>query len=1343
MERRYLFGPVSVEFAEQCLGKQRRSGQCLAFGEFEAIDVAMEGADSWAAVCAQLPGGWRPDFIVLNLPYTKVPTCLWTAPVPIVGLAGDWNLLWHWYRRSLKNCDLVLTDEPGVEVLHREGIRHVRAANLYGYERSFSELPAPETHRDIDILFVGNLHPAVQRDRLAWLGRLARMSDRRRVAIHTGVFGDAYRGLLQRARIVFNRSIRGECNRRALEAAAAGAVLFQEAGNREVPDYFDGTQDCVYYRDDNLEKLLDHYLDHEDERQSIAEAAGKLAASFSHEALWDRQVDVIEGEWPELITRAAGRVERGEPLDPDGRVWQALCQSKGCDPGLSQDIATALAREPRSAAMQHALGLAVTLDNRAAGLPFAEVAERACGYFQRAAEKDPLHVMANLNLAEALAISGRPQAAVEAAQRALALVDQEPSRDLQGLDAGHFPPGFDFFRVEWEKAAWRHAGDAPGEALVKRGLIRWRLHQLLADATESLPQRYEAVLARPDLPSTQASLGFALAECGQTSESISHFRAALNQNPFDCNVARGLFQALGQCGDGEAQRRLADDRRLLTRAAPELVPVEPWMERVPAVGDELASIIVLCCNELQFTRLCLESVLRHTRTPYELVVVDNGSADDTPAYLEEIRTRRGPARVVVIRNDFNRGFAAGCNQALARTRGRYLVFLNNDAVVSDGWLAGLVGWALHDWPQVGLVGPVSNYAPPPQHVQGDYRELGALDSFAIRRRQEFAGKAITVERLTGFCLLARREVIERVGGFDEGYGLGFFEDDDLCVRAREAGFRLLVAQDVFIHHFGSRTFTGLDIDGSQQLEMNFERFRAKWGQEHAAGYRMPGPAQDDHAVLTSPLPRGKTREQVPVARKYSGRVSLCMIVKNEEANLPACLGSAADLVDEMIVVDTGSTDATRAVAEKCGARVYDFTWIDDFAAARNESLRHATGDWIFWLDGDDRIDEANRQKLKSLFAGLKDENCAYAMKCRCLPDPQTGTATVVDHVRLFRNYPGIRWKYRVHEQVLPAVRSLGGSVASTAIVIEHTGYVDRALRHKKQERDIRILELDRAEHPDDPFILFNLGWSYEELRRAEEALPLLRRSLELSHPTDSIVRKLYTLVMECHRQLGQSGEALVVCQEGRRYYPDDAQLLFQEALLRRELGDRGGAEACLVHLLSTKEGPHFASISEGLRGHKARHNLAVIYQEQGRFAEAEAHWKSSLCERPAFTPAWIGLGELYLSQRRFAELDNVLGLLAGSDCKDDQAQVAATALGARCSMARGEFARARQVLDGAIQKTPNNVWLWVILSHALLQEGKDWGAAEAALRKVLEIDPKNAEANKNLATLLRQRQGAA
>ena len=143
-----------------------------------------------------------------------------------------------------------------------------------------------------------------------------------------------------------------------------------------------------------------------------------------------------------------------------------------------------------------------------------------------------------------------------------------------------------------------------------------------------------------------------------------------------------------------------------------------------------------------------------------------------------------------------------------------------------------------------------------------------------------------------------------------------------------------------------------------------------------------------------------------------------MIVK-DEANLADCLKSVADLVDEMVVVDTGSTDRTRDIATSLGAG-FDFPWCDNFAAARNEAIQHASGDWIFWLDADDRIDEANQSKLKDLIASLGDDNRVYLMRCACLPDPVSGSAAVLRHARLFRDRPDVRWQYRVHERILPA-----------------------------------------------------------------------------------------------------------------------------------------------------------------------------------------------------------------------------------------------------------------------------------------------------------------------------------
>ena len=114
------------------------------------------------------------------------------------------------------------------------------------------------------------------------------------------------------------------------------------------------------------------------------------------------------------------------------------------------------------------------------------------------------------------------------------------------------------------------------------------------------------------------------------------------------------------------------------------------------------------------------------------------------------------------------------------------------------------------------------------------------------------------------------------------------------------------------------------------------------------------------------------------------KVSLCMIVKNEEKNLPDCLASIRDAVDEIVIIDTGSTDGTRQIAASFGARVFDLPWSDSFADARNASIEHARGEWIFWMDADDRIDAGNLEKLKKLFLRLNDSEAAHVMKCLCV-----------------------------------------------------------------------------------------------------------------------------------------------------------------------------------------------------------------------------------------------------------------------------------------------------------------------------------------------------------------------
>ena len=155
--------------------------------------------------------------------------------------------------------------------------------------------------------------------------------------------------------------------------------------------------------------------------------------------------------------------------------------------------------------------------------------------------------------------------------------------------------------------------------------------------------------------------------------------------------------------------------------------------------------------------------------------------------------------------------------------------------------------------------------------------------------------------------------------------------------------------------------------------------------------------------------------------------------------------------------------------------------------------------------------------------------------------------------------------------------------------------------------------------------------------------------------------KLYALLARCERQRGRLVAALAACRKGSRLFPDDAELLFEEAVLCRASGDLPAAEAALLRLLGGRARPGFERVDPGLRGYRGRHALAGLYLEQGRPAEAEAQWRAAVAERPDFAPAWVGLAELYLAQQRRPDLEAVLGRLESLP----QAAAEAAALRAR------------------------------------------------------------------------------
>jgi len=240
-----------------------------------------------------------------------------------------------------------------------------------------------------------------------------------------------------------------------------------------------------------------------------------------------------------------------------------------------------------------------------------------------------------------------------------------------------------------------------------------------------------------------------------------------------------------------------------------------------------ATVVILAWNAWEHTRPCLESLQPTLRPGDQVVVVDNGSTDATREELAEFPW------VDVVRNDKNRGFARGCNQGAARARGDAIVFLNNDTIVPAGWLDELLA-PLAD-PEVGAVGPRSNGVSGPQLVEDvPYRgeDVTAIGEFAEARRRAHGGDTSELPRLVGFCVAVRAETFRAVEGFDESYPIGGFEDDDLCMKLRTAGFRLLVAHGSYVHHSEHATFEVNGVDWRHQQRENRRRFQEKWGIAH-------------------------------------------------------------------------------------------------------------------------------------------------------------------------------------------------------------------------------------------------------------------------------------------------------------------------------------------------------------------------------------------------------------------------------------------------------------------------------------------------------------------------------
>ncbi len=824
----------------------------------------------------------------------------------------------------------------------------------------------------------------------------------------------------------------------------------------------------------------------------------------------------------------------------------------------------------------------------------------------------------------------------------------------------------------------------------------------------------------------------------------------------------------------------------------------------------LTSIVILTFNQLKYTKECVESIKKYTPEPHEIIFVDNGSTDGTIKWLRQLIKQNSNYKL--IENNKNLGFAKGCNQGITESAGEFILLLNNDVVVTEGWLSGLLE-CLKSSSDTGIVGPMTNNISGIQRIQNvGYISIADMNKYAMSFREKNRHRRIPLRRIVGFCMLFRRSLVEKTGLMDESFGTGNFEDDDFCLRAAIAGYRNIVAGDVFIHHYGSISFSGNKINYDSAMSGNMKIFSQKWSTEkeylvvnmidnasslyeegkldeavdillkgiaishneakiyyalaeilidskqyknaleavnempsykddmHAnilAGYSREGMGLDAEAeesadkilssnpesalalnlkgilaykngdlkaaeeyfnksiksdkgygrpytnlgvlkwasglteeafdclekgFLLSPtladnstlyhqaiLETGKFATAEPILREAAdlypnnrkisfllidvmlkqekfteamnmieeamvkfgiddgilaaalevrrkigikkidspsvkkGTVSLCMIVKNEEECLHRCLKSIKPLVDEMIVVDTGSTDKTKDIAEAFGAKIYDFQWTNNFAEARNFSISKASGQWILVLDADEVISSLDHRNFNNIIEKTKSENVAFLFITRnYIPDfntdlwnPNEGRYILEEKgagwipstkARLFPNVSSIRYENPVHEMVEPSLNSLNIPLKEIGIPVHHYGKLNLERTAEKWEKYYLLGKKKLEETGGDIQAICELAIQAGELKRFDEAIELWQKALTLS-PNLSIA---FMSMGHIYMEMDNFKEAIASSKRAMELKSDEWTAIINYALGELYGGDIKNSISALEDLLRKK-----------------------------------------------------------------------------------------------------------------------------------------------------------------------------
>ena len=460
-----------------------------------------------------------------------------------------------------------------------------------------------------------------------------------------------------------------------------------------------------------------------------------------------------------------------------------------------------------------------------------------------------------------------------------------------------------------------------------------------------------------------------------------------------------------------------------------------------------------------------------------------------------------------------------------------------------------------------------------------------------------------------------------------------------------------------------------------------------------SGHAKPSWIKDDLRLTAPPAPR----------------LTVCLITKNEAQFLAACLGSVRELAAQIIVADTGSTDRTVEIAREFGAEVHAFTWCDDFAAARNAALAHATGDWILMLDADEELPPAQHAKIR---AHLNETDViAFRLPLVNVGQENEGRSFVP---RLFRNAPEVFFHGRIHEQVfsslLPLAKKWGLRTALGAAELKHHGYTNELVRDRnKVERNLKLLRLALADNPQDVNLLMNLGL---ELVRSEDlpgGIAKYREAFALMslQPAAAVVPELREALLtqftsQLHKVRGHEEVVRVLHSPLAKNGGLTASLHFALGLSLFELKNFAGASEQMRLCLAKKAEPALTPINVDLHSSAPWHCRALCSARLGEKAEAEKFFNTAVGIGQR-AEARIDFAKFLAEQNRGLEALQQLHPAVAADAQC----LAAWRLGGQIALGKNEFLEFAQDWTGeAVKFFPQDSTIQAQRAESLLLTGK-------------------------------------